>query len=89
MQCFAWGPQVHLTRCLRTLRARLLRSFSATLWPRAARAKGPGQGKTPGVVIEKRREEPRSPVKNAARDGCIKVKNSFTIRTKRYSSHFT
>ena len=32
----------HLTRCLRTLRAR--KRFSATPWPRAARAKGPGQG---------------------------------------------
>ena len=40
---------LHLTKCLRTLRARLScrasKNFSATPWPRAARAKGPGQGK--------------------------------------------
>ena len=35
---------LHLTMCLRTLRARLQSHSLATLWPRAARAKGPGQG---------------------------------------------
>ena len=43
--------EIHLTRCLRTLRARLLRSFSATLWPRATRAKGPGQGKCGDTAV--------------------------------------
>ena len=47
---------IHLTRCLRTLRARLLRgcfaAASATLWPRAARAKGPGQGNENNTFIK-------------------------------------
>ena len=55
---FAWGPQAlfHLTRCLRTMRARHL------WWPRAARA---GLWLEKGFVVKtiggKRRKEPRSP----------------------------
>ena len=43
---FAWhcSPNQVLTHAARAAAKQLNSSFSATLWPRAARAKGPGQG---------------------------------------------